>query len=729
MHLFAFIVGIISKDFLCPLFFLIFFLIDSWKRVLQLLLCCGVGLGWSLTHEHLSKPVGIENINSKIHHFDGKVRSFLAGSNNHYHCLVDVLEIDSQKVKAHIQLHIQEVQPKIYPGEHWQWSGRIWQPLTTVNAGPVGQWYQDRYRHIDAHSASVLHSLKKISEISRFDVFNRIRANLYQKAYHTFQNEFSRSVFLTLVLGVGSELSAQDWSLFKSTGTAHLMVVSGAHLGLLMGIVAWLSQKIWKMWPNACLLWPAKRVATILALVIGLFYAILSGFGIPIQRAWLMLFMTWYRYLGPVRVHIWQAFRWSLFIIIAIEPHAIWYPGAHLSFFAVAILIYITRIPLKTWQKSFFAQLMCTLGMSPLTILWFENLPIFSVIANMIAIPWVSWVILPIALIVAITNIQIFNSIFVNATHLLQWFLDHLQQWDTLQLKPQWPNSATVWLLLGSLILCVWLPKRSILIWASIFMFMLIYPHFNSINQGGFNADVLDVGQGLAVMIRTKEHSLLFDTGGLGIAERVILPYLKQQKITQLDKMVISHPDMDHRGGLVPLMAQFPHALLVVDDTKVYHAGTSCHGYSDWCWDGVCFHFMQYHVQSHSKNNHSCVLQVTNKHYQLLLTGDIERAAEYQILHSERAQMPSTVLLMPHHGSNTSSSYWFLDSVKPKLAVVSVALRNAYHLPNPQAILRYKNMGIPWVSTAEHGMVRLIFNINSWHHVLWKNRDWIDQLL
>lgn len=260
-------------------------------------------------------------------------------------------------------------------------------------------------------------------------------------------------------------------------------------------------------------------------------------------------------------------------------------------------------------------------------------------------------------------------------------------------------------------------------------MFMLIYPHFKTIKSGTFNADVLDVGQGLAVMIRTKEHSLLFDTGGAGIARRVILPYLKQHNITQLDKIVISHPDMDHRGGLPTLMAQFSHTLLLVDDTKAYHAGTSCHGYSDWCWDGVCFHFIPYQVQHHSKNNHSCVLQVANKKYQLLLTGDIERAAEYQILHSERSKIQSTVLLIPHHGSNTSSSYWFLDTVKPKLAVVSVALHNAYHLPNPQALLRYKNMGIPWVSTAEHGMIRLIFNLNAWHHILWKKRDWMDYLL
>lgn len=729
MHLFAFIIGIISKDFFCPLFFLLFFLINSWMRVLQLLLCCCMGWCWLLTHEYLSKPVGLNHVNSKIHHFDGKVRSFLAGSGNHYHCLVDILEIDSQKVKAHIQLHVQATQPKILPGERWQWSGRIWQPLTSVNAGPVGQWYQDQYRHIDAHSASIPNSLRKISEISRFDVINRIRAFLYQKAYRTFQIEFTRSVFLTLVLGVGSELSPQDWSLFKSTGTAHLMVVSGAHLGLLMGITSWISQRIWKIWPSACLLWPAKRVATISALAVGFFYAILSGFGIPIQRAWLMLFMTWYRYLGAFRVHIWQAFRWSLFIIILIEPHAIWYPGAHLSFFAVAILIYITRIPLKTWQKSIFAQLMCTLGMSPLTILWFENLPIFSVIANMIAIPWVSWVVLPMALVVAMTHVHFFNSVFENVTYLLQGFLGQLQQWDTLQLKPQWKNSSGVWLLLGSLVLCVWLPKRSILIWASIFMFMLIYPHCKTIKSGTFNADVLDVGQGLAVMIRTKEHSLLFDTGGAGIARRVILPYLKQHNITQLDKIVISHPDMDHRGGLPTLMAQFSHTLLLVDDTKAYHAGTSCHGYSDWCWDGVCFHFIPYQVQHHSKNNHSCVLQVANKKYQLLLTGDIERAAEYQILHSERSKIQSTVLLIPHHGSNTSSSYWFLDTVKPKLAVVSVALHNAYHLPNPQALLRYKNMGIPWVSTAEHGMIRLIFNLNAWHHILWKKRDWMDYLL
>lgn len=227
------------------------------------------------------------------------------------------------------------------------------------------------------------------------------------------------------------------------------------------------------------------------------------------------------------------------------------------------------------------------------------------------------------------------------------------------------------------------------------------------------------MGQGLAVLIQTHAHTLLYDTGGQiyhgsDMGKLVILPYFQHIGLRSLDKIIISHPDLDHRGGLVSIQAIFPQAELIVDDPTFYKRGSTCHDYPDWSWEGVHFHFFPLNVDLGSTNNRSCVLQISNASGEVLLTGDIEKAAERVLMMLYGSKLHSTVLIVPHHGSNTSSSSEFLQTVAPSYAIVSYGFDNRYHFPHTPTMNRYRDLHIPTAATAELGLISLWFQKKQW---------------
>jgi competence protein ComEC len=731
MCLFAFIVGIFARDFFCSLFFFVFLLPLSVRQFTYMVICFLCGWGWILFHEYHFKPEFIPDT-SKTHCFEGTVIQYPKHSNFFNRYLFHIHRVDGKKNHLNLMVDIPLAQKNMYLGESYQWQGRYWQRQSLSNIGGLNAWYSDKNRHIDGYSQVNLHTLHSLVFNHSQNSLNRIKNWIYQNAYLHFQDEQIRSVFLTLVLGMGAELSVADWQLFKNTGTAHLMVVSGAHLSLVMGLVSVLVERIWRLSGLACVWIPAKRIGSMLSLLFGFAYALISGWGVPVQRAWLMYFFKGYRYIGHVRVSSWQAFRWSLWIILILEPHAVWQPGTYLSYMAVAIFMYVSSLPVESKKiKVVLSQCLCVLGMAPLTCYWFGYIPILGIFANVIAIPWVSWLILPLAGMVclgfSVPN-SLLEQLFSSSTQCLYLFLQKLSIFNDLNIDWHWSDTPSVWIVLLALIVGFWIPMTAMLRYVAIIIFICLWPHPYQLPHGTFKADILDVGQGLSVLIATSRHHLLFDTGGRHMYQNVLQPYFKHQHVNAIDTLVISHPDLDHRAGYPEILQDFPHLNLIVDDKRFYHAGQNCSDTSNWCWDGVCFRFIQYQVKHHSKNNHSCVLQVSNQQYQILLTGDIERKAEYQILHQHKDDIQSTVMTVPHHGSLTSSSYWFLDRVKPKLAVLSVAQSNAYHLPSLNILKRYKQFHIPLISTAQHGMISLLFMQKQFKVLTWKNHRWIDEM-
>lgn len=730
MELFAFVFGIIAKEFFCLWFFFIFGLFFSRERFVRSVVSFLCGFALISLHESLYPALNF-TVDHTSHHFLGKVLNFEQQKAELTKCLVEVLAINHEQKHFKIWLYYSDKKQHLLPGEVWTWQGRMKPFLDFANPGVDTVWYRPHFRHIETN-VFVLGHLKRQQKLSTFDLLSRLRIKIYQRAYLYIHDSFARSLFLTLILGIGSELDSTSWEMFKSTGTVHLMVISGAHLSLVMGLCSKFIELIRYPFPRVLKKYPLKQISSLFSLMIGLVYAFVSGFGIPVQRAWFMTLMRWYYYLGRRRINSWQAFRWSLFIVLIIEPHAVWYPGAYLSYLAVAILIFCAKFKFKNiFHKEWITQFACLLGLGPLTLLWFGNLPVLGLLSNMLAIPLVSWVLLPLAFLIALMLLtHVFNPgvlLFDQFSEWFQWGLSHLAILNKININAHWAHPTIPWILLFSLYFGFVYPKRTLLLSLVLMNGLCLLPHPRVLKPGEFVVDVIDVGQGLAVSVKTKYHHLLFDTGGMlgkhSIAMQTIVPFFKYQWVNRVDKLVISHPDLDHGGGLEAIQTHFRIKQLLVDNPRLYQRAKSCHQTQNWCWDEICFHFVKYKVAHASKNNHSCVLKVFNQKFQVLLTGDIEKEAEYAILRQEKHQLRSTVLLIPHHGSQTSSSFWLLDMVKPKIALLSVAKVNAYHLPHPKILDRYRALHIPIISTATSGLVHLLFTRQKFHVLNWRQRQ------
>ena len=235
-------------------------------------------------------------------------------------------------------------------------------------------------------------------------------------------------------------------------------------------------------------------------------------------------------------------------------------------------------------------------------------------------------------------------------------------------------------------------------------MICACYPNYPHPKEGEAQVNVLDVGQGLAVFIQTTHHYLLYDTGikfynGSDMGKLAIIPYLKTQGIRVLDKVVISHPDLDHYGGLSSIEEQFPIKALLVNDVSFYQRGINCHHYPEWQWDGVVFRFLPIPPIFNNKNDNSCVLQIITAGAQLLLPGDIEKKGENYLVATYPDKLHSTILIAAHHGSKTSSSPAFLQHVAPHYAIISAGFDNRYHFPHQQTLNAFTNRGIQIINT------------------------------
>ena len=269
--------------------------------------------------------------------------------------------------------------------------------------------------------------------------------------------------------------------------------------------------------------------------------------------------------------------------------------------------------------------------------------------------------------------------------------------------------------------------------------------HDQSISPGDFRLTVLDVGQGSAAVIRTLNHVAVFDSGAkfsdrLDAGSSVVLPYLRAQGINKVDRLIISHGDMDHIGGAQAILNEFPEALLIGQDIGNIQAEHKqvCSAGSHWQWDGVDFVFLSPTSsdatlsEGNRRNNHSCVLRVASESGSVLFTGDIEKKTERKLLEDYGEKLASDILIVPHHGSNTSSSTAFLSAVNPEISIISVGYRNRYRLPNRQVIERYRTMNKRFLQTDETGAIMIKLERDSgfsiekyrvkaakyWHHII-----------
>lgn len=521
-----------------------------------------------------------------------------------------------------------------------------------------------------------------------------------------------------LVLGDGSGLAAEDWRVLQDTGTVHLLVISGQHIGLLAGLIYALIAGLarYGCWPRT---WPWLPWACGLAFAAALGYGLLAGFGVPVQRACVMvgLVLLWrlrFRHLG-----IWWPLLLAMNGVLVLEPLASLQPGFWLSFAAVAVLVlsFGGRLgPWSVWQAWTRPQWLIAIGLFPVLLVLGLPISLSAPVANLFAVPWISLVVLPLALLG--TTLLAVPFVGEGVLWLAGGALDGLFSGLALlagQLPAWIPAEVPLgyWLvsLAGAVLLL--LPKGvpfRLLGWPM--LLLAVFPPCEPVPYGRVEVVQLDVGQGQALILRTRHHTLLYDagprSGETDLGARVVLPSLKKFGVGSLDMMLLSHADADHAGGAAAVARGLPIKRVVGGETRGLPAfldTQACISGERWEWDGVSFELWQW-PDAISGNPKSCVLQVQANGERLLLTGDIDRAAEQAFLGSSLA-VPTDWLQAPHHGSRSSSSRPFLQRLAPQSVLISRGRGNAFGHPHPQVVERYRALGSQVYDSAEQGAVRL----------------------
>ena len=467
------------------------------------------------------------------------------------------------------------------------------------------------------------------------------------------------------------------------------------------------------------------QVAAFVSWTAGLIYGGLAGFSIPTLRAVIMLSVVMSALLWQRHHTATQILNTSLRIVLLLDPMSVLQNGFWLSFLAVALLIHSSCLRLGSiigWRHTMTSQLAGSLGLSPLLIDYFQQCSLVAPLANAIAIPLLGSLIVPLALL-AVVLLYLSPSmaeplLWLSAQLLqgLEWWLQRLAEWPfaTLELPP--PSFYTL-LLAGIAVLLITgprgLPGRQL---APCFLIPLLINSSTRPCPGELRLTLLDVGLGLATFFETADHSLIFDTGsrlpdGLDMGAAVIQPFLRHQALRDIDHLVISHGDNDHSGGAAHLIANLTINHISSSDPRWAELprGSYCHSDQHWQWDGVDFRFLAPPATAFTKeNDNSCVLMMTTDSQQLLLTGDIEAAAEHWLVEHYADKLHSQVMVAPHHGSKTSSSAELLQHVRPEWILIAAGYLNRFHFPHPDVIQRYRQYQMQWLNTADEGAIQIM---------------------
>lgn len=631
----------------------------------------------------------------------------------------------------------------VQPGQRWRLTVRLQRPHG--NANPHGfdyeAWLLEQgvratgYVRPDARNArldSFVISFSSLAGNARATLRARIRAALPDKPY--------AGVIVALVVGDQRAIDQSDWKVFNRTGISHLVSISGLHITMVAGLFAWIAASLWRrsFFTSAQLplIIPAQKVAALAGAGVGLLYVLLAGFGIPAQRTLYMLTVVaialWFGRLTSVS-HVLCA---ALGVVVLLDPWAVLAPGFWLSFGAVAMILYATggRItPRETrmagaLRLAAHTQYVVTVGLVPLTMLLFAQVSLVSPIANAVAIPLVSFVVTPLSLVGSLLPAPLSN-IVLGIAHFAMEALAALLGWmDNMRFAVWTAPVPEAWMFAFALAGTVWMlaPRGWPVRWIGLagWLPMLANLPTHPID-GEMHVTAFDVGQGTALLIETRNHRMLYDTGPLYSPEsnggnRVILPYLRARGIEKLDGVMVSHSDVDHAGGALDILDAVKTGWVASSlwaDHPIARAAPShrrCAAGQSWHWDGIRFDVLHPTSESYADtslkaNARSCTLRITSGKHAILLAGDIEAAQEAQLLSREPQGLTSRVLLVPHHGSGTSSTQAFLAGVDPGVALFQVGYRNRYRHPKGEVVERYAKMGVQRVRTDESGAVTFRF--------------------
>ena len=543
-----------------------------------------------------------------------------------------------------------------------------------------------------------------------------------------------------LAVGDQSAIDRDDWALFRATGITHLVSISGLHVTMLAWLVAAVAKWLWCRHPRAALLWPAPLAGRWVGLLVALAYALFAGWGVPAQRTVWMLAVVTLLYSSGRRWPWPLVLLLAAVVVTALSPWALLQPGFWLSFTAVGLLMASgnnhepspqvpsgwLRVMRRVWTAGLRTQVVATVGLAPLSLVFFQQLSLVGFVANLVAIPVISFLVTPLALLGVL--LPPLWMVAAQAIAMLTQFLGFLAAipgvlW-TVPAAPWWAQCAA---LLGAVVLVMPLPWRLRLL-ALPLCLPLCWPHIPRPPVGQFDLVAVDVGQGTSVLVRTQNHLLVFDAGpqyseDSDAGERVLLPLLQASGDRKIDTLVLSHRDTDHVGGASALLRSMPVGQLSSSLEKLHPLhwqaqaqgipSERCVAGQTWWWDGVRFDVLHPTQEDYERalrpNAMSCVLKVQSaaidgqRAGSVLLTGDIEQPQESDLVQRQGDNLASSVLLVPHHGSKTSSSTLFVHTSAPKVTVVQAGYRNRFGHPRPEVVSRWQDTGATVVQTSDCG--------------------------
>jgi competence protein ComEC len=520
-------------------------------------------------------------------------------------------------------------------------------------------------------------------------------------------------------------LDQQDWAVARANGVSHLIAISGFHVGVAAVFGVWLAWLVYALWPPAALRLPRPQAQAAAALLFAVVYSALAGFGLPTVRTLLMIAVVALARCSRRGSSGAQSLALAMIAILLADPLAVLAPGFWLSFVGVAFLILCLQAQGRGWRAFLHelsaGQLLMTVALLPLTLWFFGQASLVGALSNLVAVPVVSFVIVPCALfgmLLLLLCPPLAAPVLWLAARIVH------AQWWLFERMATWPGAH--WYLpavqLHALLLAVvgalwmFMPRGVPLRWLGAVLFLpLLLPPRSTPADGAFRLWVLDVGQGLAVLVRTHDHLLVYDTGarypsGFDLGEAVVLPSIHALGLSRVDMLMISHGDNDHAGGAQTVAEAFPQARrLAGEPARMRVPMQQCAAGQAWQWDGVRFRVLSPAPGGGDRDNDSsCVLLVEGRGGRVLLPGDISSKAEPAVA-AAVGTGPPPVLVVPHHGSKTSSGAAFIAALRPSLALVSAGWRNRFGHPRAEVLARYAEAGVPLFNTAVEGAVEVEF--------------------
>jgi competence protein ComEC len=571
----------------------------------------------------------------------------------------------------------------------------------------------------------------------------RARQSVRDAVFAHVADRKTAGVLAALIVGDQNAIERADWDVFRATGVAHLMSISGLHITMFAWGAALLVGALWRRSERLCLAWPAQHAALLGGVLLAVAYSLFSGWGVPAQRTcWMLATVSLLRLSG--RRWPWpQVWLLACAVVVTIDPWSLFQAGFWLSFVAVGVLFATdsevhdetrssaagppqgasapsggsaARLRASVgamFQASLREQWVITVALTPLTLLLFGQVSVVGLLANAIAIPWVTLVVTPLAMAgVVVARLWDLAALAIGAlSAYLEWLAAMPFATISAPAAPVWAGAAGV---VGGVLVAMRLPWSARLLGVPLILPVLLWQAGRP-PSGQFELLAADIGQGNALIVRTAAHTLVYDSGPRygpesDAGHRVLVPLLRALD-EKVDTLVLSHSDIDHTGGAAAVLAMQPQAALLSSlkdnhELQALRRSTRCTAGQRWQWDGVDFQVLQPFAADYDAQNKpnamSCVLRISNGQRTALLAGDLERPQELRLV-DQHADLRADILLVPHHGSKTSSSDEFLDAVRPSVALVQAGYRNRFGHPAPPVMERYFQHGIAVVDSPHCG--------------------------